>query len=97
MRCPKNDVLPTAFSYARYSKGMENMAGFGRKNSLTLLSLAKVYFNSLRDENDEPVYTYDAEYMRYFLLQSIKRGAVEVSINIINPPIQTKLILFQKK
>ena len=53
----KNDVLSTAFSYARYSKGMEELTGFGMKNSLTLPSLANKYFNSLRDESDEPIYT----------------------------------------
>ena len=36
----KNDVISTAFSYARYSKGMEQLTGFGMKNSLTLPSLA---------------------------------------------------------
>ena len=41
----KNDVLSTAFSYARYSKGMEELTGFGMKNSLTLPSLANKYFN----------------------------------------------------
>ena len=35
----KTDVLSTAFSYARYSKGMEELIGFGMKNSLTLPSL----------------------------------------------------------
>ena len=53
----KNDVLSTAFSYARYSKRMEELTGFGMKNSLTLPSLANKDFNSLRDENDEPIYT----------------------------------------
>ena len=38
--------------------GMEKLTGFGMKNSLTLPSLANKYFNSLRDENDEPIYTY---------------------------------------
>ena len=70
----KNDVLSTTFSYARYSKGMEELTGFGMKNSLTLPSLAKKYFNSLRDESDEPIYTYNDEYMRYFVRQSIKGG-----------------------
>ena len=70
----KNDVLSTAFSYARYSKGMEELTGFGMKNSLTLPSLAKKYFNSLRDENDEPIYTYTDPFMRHFVRQSIKGG-----------------------
>ena len=70
----KNDVLSTAFSYARYSKGMEVLTGFGMKNSLTLPSLANKYFNSLRDESDEPIYTYNDEFMRHFVRQSIKGG-----------------------
>ena len=70
----KNDVLSTAFSYARYSKGMEELTGFGMKNSLTLPSLAIKYYNSLRDESDEPIYTYNDEFMRHFVRQSIKGG-----------------------
>ena len=57
----KNDVLSTAFSYARYSKGMEDLAGFSMKNSLSLPSLANKLFNSLRDKNDEPIYTFNDE------------------------------------
>ena len=70
----KNDVLSTAFSYARYSKGMEEFTRFGMKNSLTLPSLATKFFNSLREENDEPIYTYNDEIMRHFVRQSIKGG-----------------------
>ena len=70
----KNDVLSTAFSYARYSKGMEDLQGFGMKNSLTLPALAKKYLNSLRDESDEPIYTYNNDFMRHFVRQSIKGG-----------------------
>ena len=70
----KNDVLSTAFSYARYSKGIEELTGFGMKNSLTLPSLANKYFNSLRDESDEPIYIYNDEIMRHFVRQSIKGG-----------------------
>ena len=70
----KNDVLSTAFSYARYSKGMEELTEFGMKNSLTLPSLANKYFNSLRDESDEPIYTYTDPFMRHFVRQSIKGG-----------------------
>ena len=70
----KNDVLSTAFSYARYSKGMEELTEFGMKNSLTLPSLANKYFNSLRDESDEPIYTYNDEFMRHFVRQSVKGG-----------------------
>ena len=76
----KNDVK-TAFSHARYAKGMEELTGFGMENSSTLPTLANKYFNGLRDENNEPIYTFNDE----------------LSINIINLPFQMKyLILFQK-
>ena len=67
-------MLSTAFSYARFSKGLEELTGFGMKNSLILPSLANKYFNSLRDESDEPIYTYNDEFMRHFVRQSIKGG-----------------------
>ena len=69
-----NDVLSKAFSYARFSKGMEELTGFGMKNSLTLPSLANKYFNSLRDQSGEPIYIYNDEFMRHFVRQSIKGG-----------------------
>ena len=59
----KNNVLSTAFSCARYGKGMEDLVGFGMKNSLTSPSLANKYFNSLRDENNAPIFPYNDEYM----------------------------------
>ena len=72
----KNDVLCTAFSYARYSKAMEDITGFSIKDCLSLPGLAWNYFNSLRTEEDEPIYTYDDKYMRWFVRQSIKGGRV---------------------
>ena len=66
----KNDVLSTGSSYARYSKGMEELTRFGMKNCLTLPSLANKYFNSLRDESDEPIYTYNDEFMGHFVRQT---------------------------
>ena len=42
---------------------MGELTGFGMKNSLTLPALANKNFNSLRDENDEPIYTYNHEFM----------------------------------
>ena len=53
---------------------MEKLTGFGMENSLTFPSLANKYFNSLRDENDEAVYTYNEELMNHFVRQSIKGG-----------------------
>ena len=70
----KKDVLLTAFCYARYTMGMEELTGFGMKNSLTLPSLAKIFFNSLRDENDEPIYTYTDSILRKFVRKAIKGG-----------------------
>ena len=42
-------MLSTVLSYARYSKGMEDLTGFCVKKSLTLPSLAYKSFNSLWD------------------------------------------------
>ena len=53
---------------------MEELTGFVMKNSLTLPSLANKFFNSLRDENDEPIHTYTDPFMRNFVRQSIKGG-----------------------
>ena len=44
------------------------------KNSLTLPSLAKKYFNCSRDENDEDIDTNTDTFMRNFVRNSIKRG-----------------------
>ena len=38
-----NDVLSTAFSYARYTRARQKLTGFGMKNSTTLPSLANKY------------------------------------------------------
>ena len=72
----KNDVLCTGFSYARNSKAMEEITGFGMKDGLSLPGLGWKYFNSLRTEEDEPIYTYNDKYMRWFVRQSIKGGRI---------------------
>ena len=53
---------------------MEELTEFGMKNSLTLPSLANKFFNSLRDENDEAIYTYIDSFMRNFVRKAIKGG-----------------------
>ena len=53
---------------------MEELTGFGVKKSLTLPSLANKNFKSLRNENDEPTYIYNDEFMRHFVRQHIKGG-----------------------
>ena len=72
----KNDVLCTAFSYGRYIKAMEEITGFSMKDCLSLPGLGWKYFNSLKTEEDEPIYTYNDKYMRWFVRQSIKGGRV---------------------
>ena len=62
----KNDVWSTAFCCARYILGMEELTDFSMKNLLTLHSVANKYFNSLRDENDEPIfYIYASVYEKF--------------------------------
>ena len=69
----KNDVLPTAHSYAGYTMGMEELTGFSMKNSLTLPSSANKHFKSSRDENDEAIYTYNDEFMTFCKTKHKKR------------------------
>ena len=42
------------------------------RDSLSLPGLGWKYFNSLRTEEDEPIYTYNDKYLRWFVRQSIK-------------------------
>ena len=72
----KNDVLCTAFSYANYNEAMEEITSFSMKDCLSLPGLEWKYFNSLRTEEDEPIYTYDDKYMRWFVRQSKNGGRV---------------------
>ena len=44
------------------------------KNSLTLPSLANKFFNSLRDEDDEAIYTYTDPFLRNFARKPFKGG-----------------------
>ena len=55
---------------------MEEITGFSMKDCLSLPGLGWKYFNSLGTEEDEPIYTYNVKYMRWFVRQSIKRGRV---------------------
>ena len=54
--------------------GMEKLTRFRMNKSTTLPSLIYKYFNCLRNENDETIYTYNDEHMRCFVRQSIKDG-----------------------
>ena len=46
------------------------------QDCLSLPGLGRKYFNSLRTEEDEPIYTYNDKYMRWFVRRSTKRGRV---------------------
>ena len=46
------------------------------KGCLSLPGLGWKYFNSLRTEEDAPIYTYNDKYMKWFVRQSIKGGKV---------------------
>ena len=46
---------------------MEEITGFSMKDCLSLPGLGWKYFNSLRTEEHEPIYTYDDKYMRWFV------------------------------
>ena len=72
----KNDVLCTAYSYSRYIEAMKEITGFSMKDCLSLPGLGWKYFNSLRTKEDEPIYTYNDKYMRWFVRLSIKGGRV---------------------
>ena len=76
VRLCQNDVLCTVSSYARYTKAMEEITGYGMKDCLSLPGLGWKFFNSLRTEEHEPIYTYNDKYMRWFVRQSIIGGRV---------------------
>ena len=55
---------------------MEDISGFSMKDCLSLSGLGWKYFNSLRTEEDEPIYTYNDQDRRWFVRPSIKAGPV---------------------
>ena len=55
---------------------MEDITGFSMKDCLSLPGLGWNYFNSLRTERDESMFTYKDKYMRRFVRESIETGRV---------------------
>ena len=55
---------------------MEEITGFSMKDCLSVPGLGLKYFNSLRTEEDEPIYTYNDKYMRWFVRQAGYGGRV---------------------
>ena len=60
----KNDVQCTVFSYARCSKAMQKNTGGGMRDWLSLPGWGWRYLNSLWTEEDQPIDTYNDNYMR---------------------------------
>ena len=58
------DVLCTAFSCARECKAMEEITQSSMKDCLSVPGLGWNNFNSMRDDTDEPIYTYNHKQMR---------------------------------
>ena len=55
---------------------MEDITGFSMKDCLSLPGGGLKYFNSLRTEEDEPIYTYNDKNMRWFVRQAVYGGRV---------------------
>ena len=55
---------------------MEEITVFSIKGCLSAPGLGWKYFNSLRTQEDEPIYTYNDKDMRWFVRQSKKAGRV---------------------
>ena len=55
---------------------MQEITGFSMKDCLSPLGLGFKYFNSLRTDRDEPIYTYNDKYMRDFVRQAAYGGRV---------------------
>ena len=70
----KMDVLSTSYCFARYCKAMEKITGFSMKDCSSLPGLGLKYFNGLRTELDEPIYTYNDKYMRHFVRETAYGG-----------------------
>ena len=55
---------------------MEDITSFSMKDCLSLPGSGGKYFKCLRTEEDEPIYTNNDKYMRWFVRQSVKGGRV---------------------
>ena len=86
------------FSYARFSKAMEDISGFGMKDCLSLLELGCKYFKSIRNENHDHFYTYTGKYLSWFVRQSIEGDGVSLITNNINQKLMKAILnVHQKK
>ena len=58
-------------------EGTEELKKFSMKNLLTLPSSANKYFNSLRDENHEPIYIYIYIFLQLPIKEKVKNIEVK--------------------
>ena len=72
----KKDVLSTSYCYARYSEAMQEITRFSMKDCLSLPGLGYKYFNSLRTDQVELIYTYNDKYMRHFVRRAAYGGRI---------------------
>ena len=87
---------------------MEEITGFSMKDCLSLPGLGLKYFNSLRTEEDEPIYTYNDKYMRWFVRQAAYVGRVcafkryyksnicDAILNIISKELNIERVTYEK-
>ena len=93
----KNDVLSTAFCYARYIMGMEGLTNFSFENSLTLPSVASKNSKSLKNENYEPISIYTDSIMRSFVRKSVKGGRCNAFSQHFKSDISDEVFIFLSK
>ena len=72
------------FLHAKYTINVRKITGFGRNDCLSHPSLGWKNFNSLRLEENEPLYTDRDKYRRHFVIQSMEAGKVEAFNQFFN-------------
>ena len=72
---------------------MKELTGFGMKEKLTLLFLASKYFNIIRDETDETIFTLMDECLRFFVRKIIKSGRCAALNQHLKPIIAGEVFL----
>ena len=71
------------FAYARYNNYFQEKTGFGMADCSSLPGLKWKYFNSVREENHEPIFIYIDKYMHGLYDRAKKVGVFAVTSNTI--------------
>ena len=64
------------FQLCQILQSFAKITRFSMKDCLSAPGLSWKYFISMRDENDEQIYTYDDKHMRHFLRLRFKGGRI---------------------